>query len=33
MFLVGGLGSNDYLGKYLQSKAGAFVDVKQPEAG
>jgi hypothetical protein len=33
IFLVGGLGSNLYLGKFLQGRVGQMVDVKQPEAG
>ena len=33
MFLVGGLGSNIYLAKYLDSNLTPFIDVKQPADG
>jgi len=33
LFLVGGLGSNLYLSKFLQTKLGSVIQVKQPETG
>ena len=33
LFLVGGLGSNRYLGEFLRDKLKGTIDVKQPMAG
>jgi len=33
IFLVGGLGSNQYLAEYLESKIGGGIDVQQPAQG
>jgi len=33
LFLVGGLGSNRYLKKFLDKKLGSRIDVKQPTGG
>lgn len=33
IFLVGGLGSNLYLAKYLKENLQPLIDVKQPETG
>ena len=33
LFLVGGLGSNNYLAQYLEKKIGGGIDVRQPPYG